>query len=426
MPKGGLKPAPFALASIGPPALNTIEGSLFQNTNTFSQGDVASTVVEGSLFQNTNTFNDSRVTLGNNVEGSLLEDPDTLFHGFIEPINLFGSLLSDVDTLNDGLVSPINLFGSLLSDTSIFNTGEILGLNQTISGSKIGDNIAVITSITSTDSALSMVKIVTLPNGSNVIGRLVIACVSSDGTPTFTWPAGWTEIFDNSASNVSLGIAYRVIDGTEGFDGSDDTITVTLSDMEPTAHITYLIENFNSSNIEASSSSSGTNTTPNPGSITPTGGYDNYTFIAVHANDVGTTTTTGYPSGYVNNQQTTSGTTGGCGIGGAHLIKVTTNEDPGTFTIAQPRNWIAATISVKSTEVPKEDIFNQGELGFGVINISGGLFQDSSTFNNGTVYFGVRLSTAQANRSQSTVTADPFTIETARPWIACTIAIRGS
>jgi hypothetical protein len=423
MPKGGLKPAPFVLASIGPSSLNNIEGSLFTNTNTFLHSDVDDGVIEGSLLQDIDVFNDGVITLGNNIDASLFVDTDTLFHGFTDPTNLLGSLLSDADTLYHGLVSPINLFGSLLENTNQLYHGEILGLNKNISGSKLGQNITVLDSVTSDNMTSQESHTVNLPDGSNIVGRFLLVCVSADGTPTFTWPTGWTELLDSSSSNVSLGVAYREIDGTEGFDGSNDTILVTTSDPEVTTHISYLIENASTSSVEISAISS-TNTNPNPPVRAPTSGYDSYCFVAINAHDHGSTQTTGYPSGYVNNQQINTGSTSGCGIGGAHLIKTTDSEDAGQFTISATRNWIAATISIINSENAYENLFNDGAMGFGSINMSGGLFQNSSTFNNGTVYFGVRLSTAQANKSGPTITADPFTIETARPWQLRFVALK--
>jgi hypothetical protein len=170
----------------------------------------------------------------------------------------------------------------------------------------------------------------------------------------------------------------------------------------------------------------GTNTSPDPDEVTPSGGYDAYLNIALHAHDVGTTTTTGYPSSYGNTQQITAGDSMGCGIGGAHLVQVASSEDPGNFTISQTRDWIAATISIRSAENEDEDSFFNGEIGFGEFALQGSLLQDSDTFNGGKTYFGVRLSAAQADKSGSTITADAFTIASARPWISCMIAIRGS
>jgi hypothetical protein len=250
-----------------------IEGSLFQDTDTLNDGNVSPQQIFASKLTDADDLTGGEIIQfspgDTTLFGSKLTDTDTFFNGLIAPTNLFGSQLQDTDTFFDGLVDPTNMFGgtftdsdtindgeisvslteiqgSLLSDTDNFNSGEFSLLNVGISGSKIGQNINVISSIISNSPTNSTSSIVTLPNGSNVVGRLIIACVASDGTPTFTWPVGWTELFDSSSTEVALGIAYRVVDGTEGFDGSGDTIKVTLSTGETTAHIAYLVENFSS------------------------------------------------------------------------------------------------------------------------------------------------------------------------------------
>ena len=249
----------------------------------------------------------------------------------------------------------------------------------------------------------------------------MIVCVSADDTPTFSFPSGWTELLDSQASMIALGIGYREIDGTEGFDGSGDTITVTTSASEPTTHISYLIENFNVSLITASSTS-GTSTSPDPPSVTPSGGYNNYLNIAINANDVGSTTTTAFPAGYTDTRNVTVLSAGGCGIGGARLTAVGSSEDPGTFTLSAVRNWIAATISVRSLEVPVENIFNQG---FITRDLRGSLFTNTNTFNQGDVYFGIGLSTAEFGLDGPSENPGAFTLSSSRDWIAVTLSIKG-
>lgn len=338
-----------------------------------------------------------------------------------------GSLFQDEDIFFDANVYPAQMFGgALVQDTDTFSGGELVIDLARILGSLAGDNVTFLRSLISSDIVAQSNHIVNLPEGSNVIGRVVVVCVSADGTPTFTFPAGWTELTDSQSTLVSLGVAYREIDGTEGFDGSGDTISVSTSNAEPTTHITYLIENADSTAIEISSFVAGNSASPDPGTVSPSSGYDNYLNIAVVAHDVGSTSVTGYPSGYIDNKQISAGGTGGCGIGGAVLIQVASSEDPSAFTLDASRNWVAMTISVRSQEVAHEPVFNQGTMGFGEKAISGSVFEETDTFNTGKVYFGTRLSTAIANKTETTIVADPFTIAEARNWITCTIAIRGS
>lgn len=73
---------------------------------------------------------------------------------------------------------------------------------------------------------------VLLPNNSNVTGKrlLLFANIENDGNQNpITWPSGWTQggQLNGGTSSQRAGWAYRVVDGTEGYDGSDDSVTVT-------------------------------------------------------------------------------------------------------------------------------------------------------------------------------------------------------
>jgi len=50
--------------------------------------------------------------------------------------------------------------------------------------------------------------VVFLPDGSNVVGYLVLVFVTVDGTLTITWPSGWTELDEgndgSAASRTSI------------------------------------------------------------------------------------------------------------------------------------------------------------------------------------------------------------------------------
>jgi hypothetical protein len=140
---------------------------------------------------------------------------------------------------------------------------------------------------------------VNLPNGINMQRLLVIA--AAEGSTTFTWPAGWTELFDDNNSTVSLSIAYHDVDGTEGFTGTDDTITITTSSEETTTHISYLIDNFffSGSPPFVSTGATGNSTSPNPDDISPADGIQDYLAIIVEAHEVGSTDTTDIPLTYI-------------------------------------------------------------------------------------------------------------------------------
>src|SRR5262245_35219583 len=87
---------------------------------------------------------------------------------------------------------------------------------------------------------------VNLPDGSNVAGRLVIVIFATDGTTTPSWPSspGWTSLVAvTSAQACTLEVRYRILDGTEGYAATGQTITVSTGAVsEGSAHTSYLIE----------------------------------------------------------------------------------------------------------------------------------------------------------------------------------------
>jgi hypothetical protein len=133
---------------------------------------------------------------------------------------------------------------------------------------------------------------VQLPNGI-AAGSRIISIVAAENLVTFTWPAGWTEIFDSDNTDVSLSVAWRDIDGTEGFTGSNDFITVTTSGNEATTHISYRIGNFLAASVpEVSTGATGNSTAPDPDNVSPSGGIQDYLSIIVEAHNTGSTDTT--------------------------------------------------------------------------------------------------------------------------------------
>lgn len=185
---------------------------------------------------------------------------------------------------------------------------------------------------------------VSLPSGI-VSGNLLIVCFAVDAGPTITWPGGWTEFFIGDASAaVTLALAYRQADGGEGA-----SITVTTDVSERSAHTSYRIvghEDPATQSPEASVAATGSNTFPNPGSLTPTGGAKDYLWLAIHGHDDDSSTTV-FPTNYTDGLSIEGGgTTDGCGIASAERQLAVASEDPDPFTISAVDRWVAATVAV--------------------------------------------------------------------------------
>jgi len=142
-------------------------------------------------------------------------------------------------------------------------------------------------------------------------GDLLIAIVASDGTPTFTWPAGWTSLFaaNTAGSESRIEARYRIATGSEGA-----SITVTTSASEMTCHMTMRITGHYASTTapEAGGSNAATSTSPSAAGFTPSWGFEVALWLHIGVYDVGQT--------FVNGAHL-----GSTGIVGVHLTAGSTS-----------------------------------------------------------------------------------------------------
>lgn len=193
--------------------------------------------------------------------------------------------------------------------------------------------------------------VVNLP-GSIVAGNTLLVLLRSGGGGTNTWPAGWTELFDDTsdASNDVITAAWRKADGTEGA-----TITVTNATAGKDAAIAWQISGAADPTVTApefSTLATGTSANPDPGSITPTGGSADYLFLATGGWEGIQTSPPGtFPTNYSLNQVGADTGTGGtatsnCRVAGAGRQLTASTEDPGTYTISASDDWTAITFAI--------------------------------------------------------------------------------
>ena len=171
--------------------------------------------------------------------------------------------------------------------------------------------------------------------------NLLIACVAvDDGSETVSFPVGWTLIDDHSGGGVAASCEYLVADGTE-----TGTFNVTTVDNEESNAIVWRINDYELPATQAPEGFSGTggNVNPNAPSLTPTGGAEDFLWIAFASVDVGDFTVSVTPTNYTNIGHVDGGSI--AALYGRRELNAS-SEDPSAWTISNSRAWRTITIAV--------------------------------------------------------------------------------
>jgi len=211
----------------------------------------------------------------------------------------------------------------------------------------------------------------------SVAGQLFVCLLSRTSTGTHTYPAGWTELTEqiNLGDDVTS-IAYRPADGTE-----TGTFTVTISTgTQKFAAIVWRISGACDPAIQApqlSAPARSASTTPNPTTVTPTGGAKDYLFLWLGAwsgeqPPPPTSQPTNYASATPDRQGASTGTGGlpatNCRVAGTTRKVNAASEDPGSWTISASGDWIAWAMAVHPPPPPG------GELAAPIFQVRKGYF----------------------------------------------------
>ncbi len=175
-----------------------------------------------------------------------------------------------------------------------------------------------------------------------------------------TWPAGWTEVTDESAdaADDQNSMAWRKADGTEGA-----TIDLGANGNGKFAAIVWSVQDAADPTLRApeiSTVATGTSAgEPNATTCTPTGGAKDYLWLTVYGMEGEQTGITAYPANYTvtNSQQfANSGTAGAVTtnvtVGGAARQLNAASEDAAIWDVAGTLDdWVAYTIAFHPAEV---------------------------------------------------------------------------
>ena len=220
---------------------------------------------------------------------------------------------------------------------------------------------------------------VLLPNGSNTPGNLVLIIGNKDGTGAFSDglfgaaegtgfpPAGWAMVGipPSSAAGAYL---TRVLDGTEGFDGTDDAVVLQADQIEEWAFTALTVSNWYGSvggGFDIAIAGTVNDANPDPPSLTvPWDGADTLWGVWM-GTDRGDMTVSVFPSGYTDNQHqdNTGGLAGVTHAFATRELTGTDTQNPSAFTMSIAEEWAAATFAIR----PASAVPDVPESGWGVL-----------------------------------------------------------
>lgn len=184
-------------------------------------------------------------------------------------------------------------------------------------------------------------------------GDLLLAFISSDGNPTFSWAgSAFTAIKQLAAggSAAKLGVYARIATGSES-----GTVTLTLGTAERGVVKVFRISASTwrnsgtvTNDVESSTGASGTATSADPDALNPANWdvEDTLWFAAVAADDQNTVTFN-YPSSYTNTSYNDAGATNGSYLGLGRRENATASEDPSAFSWTNSTEYAVATIGIR-------------------------------------------------------------------------------
>jgi hypothetical protein len=188
---------------------------------------------------------------------------------------------------------------------------------------------------------------VDMPATVNSGDLLIVHFTNFNATFTVTTPGGWTQLFSNGnpPSGLRVGAYYKIAAGTE--DGT--TVDFVTSDLCQAISHTYRITNWHGTTPpEVGTIATGTSTTPDPPTLTPSWGAVDTLWIACYGLQFASANEPTAPTNYMNRTWGQSDS-GGSTVGGATATRElnATSDNPGTFTSDISDDWGANTIAVR-------------------------------------------------------------------------------
>lgn len=188
---------------------------------------------------------------------------------------------------------------------------------------------------------------ITMPSTVNSGDRLIAVCSIRNAATWSTVPSGWSQL-KLQAGGGSVGdltVFEKIAAGTE----AGTTPTWVASTGTTAVWQVIRVTGAHASTASEVTSTNGDATNADPPSITPSGGSNDYLFVAVASNGA-TGETVGFtaaPTSYTG-LQSNGASSGGSSVNVATATRQLTasSENPSTFTPNSNRFWAAATVAI--------------------------------------------------------------------------------
>lgn len=161
--------------------------------------------------------------------------------------------------------------------------------------------------------------------------------------------SGWSNLgIDNNGTYCYQIVFYKIATGSEGA-----TVSVTTGSSTKSSHVSYIITGHDAATTpEKGTSTNGTNSSPDPPSLSPSWGSADTLWISTETNR--NDSFTSYPSSHPDNQVRGGNTS----TSSATETAICTDEDaassnnPGTYTLSTSRYWVAQTFAIRPAQGP--------------------------------------------------------------------------
>lgn len=174
-------------------------------------------------------------------------------------------------------------------------------------------------------------------------GDLLLASIGFFTAGTVTVPANWNQLHFTNASDCILANYYKIAVGNE--DGTTVDF-VSTGNTKAVAHVARISAWHGTTPPEVGTASTGSSTTPDPPTLTPSWGAADTLWLA-RASVRAIVAFSGYPANYTNGIDDSTGATNAGTLASARRELNAATEDPGTFTKNGTTVWVAQTVAVR-------------------------------------------------------------------------------